>query len=562
MTTLSQTLTKLGDRVSQLYTLPAVAIRVMELTDEPDIDVPQLKSTIENDPALTAKILRVVNSSLFSRVGKVADLNQALALLGIQPLKLLVLGFSLPDALFEEQDAGLLERYWRRSLTKAAAAREISRRFWHVPDDEAFIAGLLDDLGQLVLLQQLGERYVEFLSRVETETVQLECHENETLGFNHRQLSANLLRRWQLPETILCGIESPRDVMKLRSLSSDVARLPQVLHLAELVADALTQADVTHVDSLIAAAGIYRDIPSQDIGVLLSDVDQLVEQLAGALGASIGDGKSYHDITEAAHERLASVAEGALLDVVCYRRISRDREADVALEEEVWDEATALSDCLTSMLKWTVPDMGAASSDVDSNENRDRSKVFSKGDSVVMDSLVQENELGGGIGQATMEVARSVDAADSVAELVDDVASAVALCRAKQWSLSVVLFDSALSSQDPPAFVSAMYTAIDIATREAQVQYAKVCPVRGSRLAWILPQRDRDLAVELAREALDWMASGVTGPESNYPLGAGVASVSVPSKNFDPRTLVQSADRCLYAVLNSGGSGVKSIAVF
>ena len=86
-------------RSGELYSLPRVAAQVLELTRDEHLDARALKDCIECDPALTGKILRVVNSSLFGLAGEVRDLNQALALLGTKPLKLLVLGFSLPDGL-------------------------------------------------------------------------------------------------------------------------------------------------------------------------------------------------------------------------------------------------------------------------------------------------------------------------------------------------------------------------------------------------------------------------------------------------------------------------------
>lgn len=560
----AQTLTKLGDHVSQLYTLPAVALRVMELTDQADIDVPALKQTVEADPALTAKILRVVNSSIFSRVGEVADLNQALALLGIQPLKLLVLGFSLPSALFEGQDADVLARYWRRSLTKAVAARELTRRLWHTVDDEAFIAGLLDDLGQLVLLQQLDQRYVDFLNRVEMETTDLEHHEWETLGFTHRQLSAEVLRRWQIPEAIVHGIESPRDVSKLQALSAEVARLPQALHLADLVADSLTLADPTHVDSLVAAAAIYRDATPYNITMLIGDVERLVEQLAEVLNTDIGDAGAYRDIGVAAHTRLAAVAENALLDVVCYRRIAQDREP----EEQVWDEAKALSECLSTMLKWTVPGVGRVETPVVEIPVEEPS--LQDGEAIASDrppGTEQTTERHRGKTVADTHIAaQSIQSSrnqqvDSVAELRGSVSAAIALCRAKQWALSVVLFDvSVMRGGDDGKSPADLQTVVRDAGRSAHVQYAQVCSMGETRLAWILPRLDRDFAVELARDVVDRVQEDAdSGAKS---ASAGVASVSIPAKNFDARTLVESADRCLYGVLTSGGSGVKSISVF
>src|SRR5262245_61242304 len=135
------------ERTGQLYSLRAAAAEVLRLTSEPRIDPRQLKACLESDPALAARILRVVNSSLFGPSRQITDLNQALTLLGIRPLKMLVLGFSLPKELFAGLEAEVLARYWRLALVKAVAARELAEGLWRLPGDEPFLAGLVQDIG-------------------------------------------------------------------------------------------------------------------------------------------------------------------------------------------------------------------------------------------------------------------------------------------------------------------------------------------------------------------------------------------------------------------------------
>src|SRR5262249_23956881 len=148
---------------------------------------------------LAARILRVVNSSLFGPSRQVTDLNQALTLLGIRPLKMLVLGFSLPKELFTGLQAEVLARYWRQTLVKAVAGGELSERLWRVPGDEPFLAGLVQDIGILALVQQLGEPYLRLLSHVQSHGGSLLERELEMLGFDHLILSARLLMHWGLP---------------------------------------------------------------------------------------------------------------------------------------------------------------------------------------------------------------------------------------------------------------------------------------------------------------------------------------------------------------------------
>ncbi|MEM6330027.1 MAG: HDOD domain-containing protein, partial [Planctomycetota bacterium] len=228
-------LDKLIDRAGSLYTLPAVAMDVVRMTSDAAADTRALKEAIEGDPALTAKILRVVNSSLFGLSGEVGNLTQAIALLGAQPLKILVLGFSLPDRLLAGLTGDALRRYWATSLTRAVAARDIANGWFNAtpsdlprvqntrraasapaqpPDrdpvnapvnaDDAYVAALLRDLGVLVLVQEIGEPYTAFLGKTVGSADRLVL-ERDSLGFDHVELTAQMLRQWRLPEALIAA---------------------------------------------------------------------------------------------------------------------------------------------------------------------------------------------------------------------------------------------------------------------------------------------------------------------------------------------------------------------
>src|SRR3954470_9600778 len=109
------------DQAGRLYSPPTVAVEILRLTSQPKVDVAALKQCLLRDPALVGKILRVVNSSLFGLSREVVELGQALALLGTKSVRLLVLGFSLPDELFVDMAGNILNRYWHHTTAKAAA---------------------------------------------------------------------------------------------------------------------------------------------------------------------------------------------------------------------------------------------------------------------------------------------------------------------------------------------------------------------------------------------------------------------------------------------------------
>src|SRR5580698_7067281 len=151
---------------SNLPSLPAIAIQVLELAQKADVDIAEIARIISKDPALSGKILRTVNSSFYARSQHVSTISHALVILGLQSVKTLVLGFSLVTNLMHGKEKGFKHiEYWRRSIYSATAARVIASRINLVQQEEAFLAALLKDIGMLVLDQVLGAEYGEINSR-------------------------------------------------------------------------------------------------------------------------------------------------------------------------------------------------------------------------------------------------------------------------------------------------------------------------------------------------------------------------------------------------------------
>src|SRR5271170_887139 len=137
---------------SNLPSLPAIAIQVLELAQKADVDIAEIARTISKDPALSTKILRTVNSSFYARSQHVSTISHALVILGLQSVKTLVLGFSLVTNLTRGKGFEHLS-YWRRSIYSATAARIVSAKANVVQQEEAFLIALLMDIGVLVLDQ-------------------------------------------------------------------------------------------------------------------------------------------------------------------------------------------------------------------------------------------------------------------------------------------------------------------------------------------------------------------------------------------------------------------------
>jgi len=319
MTSSPGPLEHLVSKAGQLYSLPAAAMEVLELTNNPTVDVAALKQCIENDPALTTKVLRVVNSSLFGLSREVSDLGQALSLLGTKPLKLLVLGFSLPEKLFHGVAAEILERYWRHALTKAVAAREIAVILRVHSGDEAFIAGLLQDLGILLLIQEVGEPYLQFLQKVHDRGSDLATLETGLLGFDHTELTSRLLRHWGLPDVLVEAVRWT-DCQPGSPVPS-CPTLGEIVHWAGLVAQLVAEGRADVLGELLVAGDASPRLSRGQLEQLVEELEEKVEQLADVLSLRLPEGRDFHDVLVEAHLQLAQVAAEVAGDMVVHRQL-------------------------------------------------------------------------------------------------------------------------------------------------------------------------------------------------------------------------------------------------
>ena len=550
------TLDRLIARAGRLYSLPAVAMKVLELTNNPKVDTRALKECIENDPALTSKILGVVNSSLFGLSREVSDLNQALAMLGSKPLKLLVLGFSLPAGLFSGVGEEILGRYWRHTLTKAVAGREISQTLWNSPGDDAFIAGLLQDLGMLLLIQELEQPYVKFLDKAHASAKDLAELEIESMGFDHTQLSARLLAQWGLPESLVEAVVCNASRPQSDGPGSSPRDLHQILHLAELLARLLADQRSGVLSELLEAGRRYRDLSEAQLESLVDNLEEKIEQLADVLSLQLPQGLDYRDVLAEAHSQLARVATEAAADI-----LRNDQAGGLKSEEE-------------ESLLVELRDLAAAAANVAGRPSQMPGSLQSP-------QVQQETPPASPRpAQRRSEALSATVAADP--GLLGQLGVAVAACRKSRCPLSLLLFqldsfEQLVAGLGVQAFGITRQTLEDLC-RDVDHPCATCLPYGEAGFALILPYCERRLAVELGSQLIEqfrrWgpaclpSAGQLRAPPNGRggqraaSISIGAATVALPPKNFPPDDLLAAAERCLYGSRNSGGDVVKSIEIY
>jgi HD-like signal output (HDOD) protein len=536
-------------RAGTLYTLPAVAVEVLRLTEHPKADVRALKECLQQDPALTAKVLRVVNSSLFGLSHSVGDLNEAVALLGIKQLKLLVLGFSLPELLFLDIASEQLDWYWSTTLARAVAAREVSEQLLKRSGDEAFLAGLMQDLGVLVLLRELGGPYAALVNEAMTQPADLADLEQATLGFDHVQLTAGLLAHWNMPDVLVRAIAEPRSMKRLAKSRDDHAALTRVLHLAELLAQLVGQHRLTVLPDLLEAGRLYCDLTKSRLTELVAGLEPKVRQLADVLALDVSRAHEYPQLLAQAHEAMSRLAESVagpvtnLADVVPPAapdpRKTHPSTGTVALREVQAAVARFLEKPLVS-----APAAEAKAPPVDAvrsvRETWTRDELPSNGGRPLP---YNQNHL---------------------AEFDIRLTLALGECRATRQPLSVIALAAAPTEPMPPEQARTLDRVVEATCRGLAAHGEPTASPGDHRRIVVLPGRDRQEAITAARGVIDRLLQ-LIGPLNRggqlapCVAAAGVATVAEPAKNFQGQRLIETAERCLAAALASGG--VKSLEV-
>lgn len=546
-------------KTQRLYSLPAVAMEVLELTSQPKIDIRALRACIETDPALAVKVLRVVNSSLFGLSRDVSDLNQALALLGIKPLKLLVLGFSLSGPMFAKTTGAVADRYWRHTLTKAVATRELVERIWRLPADEPFLAALIQDIGMLVLLQELGENYARLAERALKNRTCLLKLEQDALDFDHRELTLRLLEHWQMPPSLAALINRAGNPQQFGLLPPTERYTAIAIYLAGLMADVMVDSRTTQLTTLLDIGSRVADLRPEFIMSFCCELQTKVDQLAESLSLTLPPGVDYRDVLARAHEQMSQVAE-ELVHATLAAGPSNDEATQML---DVWEEVHGLTAAARAFVQ--EPDRELENS-------AERSSIESSAE--LASNKPAPVAIGATPTLPSASAARLTTSAPATIDMDDalkaKLSGAVAACRQLRGPLSLLFVEIDRMEQTPVPFhaheAQQLSARLNALCRTADQPRAACLLTSMTRCAVILPGCDRTQAVAagnlLVRDAPRFLHFSTANPEDPVTVSVGVATVSLPARNFLPQVLTDAAERCLDAAKLSGGNKLKSIGVY
>jgi len=223
------------DRANNLPTLPGIALRLLEAfqTDEPDTN--EISDILSADPVLTSKILKIVNSSFYSRPIKIVSVKHGINLMGLKAVQNLVLSFSLVNKFRAGKTAEFdYVGFWKDSLIGAISAKYLAEKIAGDLSEDAFLLGLLQDIGVLTVGSCFPEKYQQILGK--TGNGQFSPIEAETmvLGMNHMEIGEYLIKSWGLPENFYRPIGYHHCPEKVPTDQYDVNILSKILHLSSV----------------------------------------------------------------------------------------------------------------------------------------------------------------------------------------------------------------------------------------------------------------------------------------------------------------------------------------
>jgi putative nucleotidyltransferase with HDIG domain len=200
-------LERLFGRIGDVISLPTAAHRVLKLTEDEDAPAEQIREALQGDPVLVARLLRRLNSSYYALSRKVVDLKTAISLLGLREIRNLALTVFVSR--FYDTNGShngySRQNLWSHSVGVGAAARLVARVCGRAMPEEAYISGLLHDIGLILLDQSLHKHFLRVVDSIDSQTP-THIVENRIFTFDHALLGGFVARKWNFPEQVADAI--------------------------------------------------------------------------------------------------------------------------------------------------------------------------------------------------------------------------------------------------------------------------------------------------------------------------------------------------------------------
>ena len=311
------------EKAENLPTLPGIALKLLEAVQGEDSDMDEIGRIISADPPLSAKVLKIVNSSFYSLPTKITSVNHAIRMLGINSVKNLALSFSLINK-FNSNGSKTIdyEHFWKDSLIGAIAVKLLGEKILRPFSDGIFFLGLLQNIGILTLSHCVPKQFDLVLAEHEKNGVHLHEAESQILGFNRMEGGEFLAKSWGLPDTFYTPIGYHHYPEILDSSRDDIHTLTKCLHLSSLFIELFNNGSdmsvkLATMDNLAKTYGFGQLVDIHKIG---QAVNQQALDIFPIFEIDFKDEKGYAQLLETAKAELANLSTELIKDLFDQRQ--------------------------------------------------------------------------------------------------------------------------------------------------------------------------------------------------------------------------------------------------
>lgn len=291
------------------YSLPplsVVALKLVELASDDTCSVNDLADLIKKDPSLAVRLLKLANSAFFQSPQPIATLKQAVVKIGLQRLRIMALSLSLRDS-FPMGRVGPLdyEKFWRTSLYRALLAKSLAERLKTCNPEEAFVAGLILDIGLLIFFDLLIKGKDEDVI-IESDSLEaLLAWEREQYGIDHRKIGEVALNYWKFPETIV----GCQPLYGDSAMAEGAPAMAKICELARKFSSILFQHTGDFPSLFFGADEFSMSLDPEIINDILLTTFEQVQDIADNLKLELDKEKDLMGVMEKANSALSQISE-------------------------------------------------------------------------------------------------------------------------------------------------------------------------------------------------------------------------------------------------------------
>lgn len=200
-----ETARQLVEKIDDLPTIPVVATQVLQLLDNPDVEVEEIADLMLSDQVMTARVMKLINSPVYKPEHEITSLKRALVYLGLRHIREVALTTSFINAFDENKGALDVSTFWEHSFGVGMVSKIIAKKVGYPDLEKAYIAGIIHDLGEVFLSNFMRDEFAAVLNSIKNKPVKLVDAEIEQLGTSHCEIGLCMARKWNFPE-VYCEV--------------------------------------------------------------------------------------------------------------------------------------------------------------------------------------------------------------------------------------------------------------------------------------------------------------------------------------------------------------------